>query len=979
LIAGSSASSPEEASLFAKLDPLGIAAYFEQTRYWTALERNTLQLSMSGDFLLNRVLYLFVSAAILTFSFLRFSFRNIESTGKGPLQLHEAEKKSPGSYRPVATNVMSRKHYLLTLGSIFKLDVRSAITGIPLIIITALWTAFLGIELYNSVHGGPRYGERYATTGLIISKIMQVFPFFAVLVILFYSSEIIWRSKTANFSHIDGATPQHHGAVFFSKFLSLSLIPVLLLSVSCLIGIVLQVIEGSPISLSLYGALFYLLGLPIVLIVVLAMAVQTCVPNKYGGLALASVITLLLCTNLGRYIGIFHPLFRYANTLSIPYSDMNGFGNYITAFHWQMVMWSSLAVGMFIVTSSLKNNGSFQSLAKNRWLIAVTTTFILTGGYIFYQTNIDHAYITETDLNDWKEEYEIRYKRFQTARQPVVSGVVTSIDLYPSRQRYEVQGQYVLVNRTGKSIDSLLIYTAPNITLTNLQIAGGTLIKSEEEFGHYWYLLTKALDPGGKVTMKFSFSSHWSPFLGHTAFNSIIRNGSFMRISNYYPRLGYESGNELTNSIERHKRGLPPQDELKKIEDPAPDPYPHEYIHLDAIVSTEEEQTVIGSGDLVNRWSASSRNYFHYRTEKPIPFRFAFASARYKIETNSFNDIPIEVYYHQGHETNVMELINQIKTSLAYCEKNFGDYPHKAIRFAEVSSFAEGFAATAYPGTIYMKEDGGFFTNVKNREQQELINKLAGHELSHQWWGSSSFVPEYKEGSWVLTETLAKYTELMLLKNAHGTQAVIETVKMHLDLYLTARSFSEEKPLYKTTFETPHIPYDKGLVVMYQLEQLVGEDSINAALNSLFEHHAYPDTPPSSIDLINALYKVSAASDHEKIDERFKKIILYDSKIIENRSLRVSADQYEITFTAEVTKYEENGFGQRVQLHADELVDIGLLLEDEKRVVKQFSARGGKIHGVMTVYRQPITITVDPLVKMIDLFPGDNTKPVDIQ
>jgi len=51
LIAGSQTSAPEAMSLFAKLDPLGMAAFFEQTKYWTAQQRNTLQLSLSGNFL----------------------------------------------------------------------------------------------------------------------------------------------------------------------------------------------------------------------------------------------------------------------------------------------------------------------------------------------------------------------------------------------------------------------------------------------------------------------------------------------------------------------------------------------------------------------------------------------------------------------------------------------------------------------------------------------------------------------------------------------------------------------------------------------------------------------------------------------------------------------------------------------------------------------------------------------------------------
>ena len=51
-----------------------------------------------------------------------------------------------------------------------------------------------------------------------------------------------------------------------------------------------------------------------------------------------------------------------------------------------------------------------------------------------------------------------------------------------------------------------------------------------------------------------------------------------------------------------------------------------------------------------------------------------------------------------------------------------------------------------------------------------MINELAGHELSHLWWGNSQISPDNREGDIMLTETLAMYTELMLLKKMYGKQ-----------------------------------------------------------------------------------------------------------------------------------------------------------------------------------------------------------------
>ena len=187
-------------------------------------------------------------------------------------------------------------------------------------------------------------------------------------------------------------------------------------------------------------------------------------------------------------------------------------------------------------------------------------------------------------------------------------------------------------------------------------------------------------------------------------------------MSNYFPRLGYDNRNEISNSLERRMRGMAAQDELPPLNGSSKEPYDYQFIDLNAVISTDADQVAIGQGILKKQWKQAGRNYFRYQTDRPVPFRFAVSSARYRVQKDKYRDIAIEIYYHPGHPENVSRLIEQAKQTLAYCEKNFAPYPHPVIRFAEVSAFAEGFGATAYPTTIYMKEDGGFHTGlVMNR------------------------------------------------------------------------------------------------------------------------------------------------------------------------------------------------------------------------------------------------------------------------
>lgn len=974
LIAGSAPASPEAMSLFAKLDPLGMAAFFEQTKYWTAQERNTLQLSLSGNFLFNRLLWLGISMLILGLSYARFSFRKLNTKpAKKPKTAKEAVVHH--AYKTLVPSIHSWKHNYASFMSFFKLDVVSVLKGIPFLLVLILWTALLGIEMMNAVNGDPRLGERYATTGLLITVIMEVMPLFSLLVILFYSSEVMWRSKTVNMHGVESSTPVHPAAMFFSKLMSLSVIPFLLLVVSCLMGIIVQVINGvSAIDLGLYASLVYYVWLPLLLCIALIGFIQAAIKNKYAGLVIAAIVVLLTSSGIGRMIGIRHPLLRYANVMMVKYEEMNGFGAYTTTFNWQMLCWFALAVCILIAGSVLWSRNAAR-INRTNWFIigAFGLLFLGSAGYIFYQTNIRHPYLTTNDINNWKQSYENSFKRYADLPQPAITNVKTYIDLYPGDQRYNVSGEYQLVNTTSTTIDSLLIYIDRAVELNSMSVKNAKLVKDESRFGHYWYVVNGGLQPGQATTMQFSFASGWSPFRGHAPFNSIIDNGSFLRISNYFPSFGYEVGNEITSSLERQKRKLPKQDELKKLEAPTPEPYYYRFIMLDAVVSTSGNQLAVGSGDLVKQWSAGGRNYFHYKSDRPMPFRFAFSSARYAVKKSMYKNIPIEVYYDARHAANVDSLILNAQRTLAYCSNNFGAYPHKVVRFAEVSGFAEGFAATAYPGVIYMKEDGGFYNNLLGGSTEDVINQLAGHELSHQWWGSASLNPEHREGGWILTETLAKYTELMLYQHAHGPDATLDIVRLHLDQYLSNRSFSREMPLIKTSFETPHLPYNKGTVVMHQLQQLIGEKAVNTALSLLLAAHGYPKAPPTAQDLLNEIYKAAPLRHHAKIDELFRQIITYESKI-ENLACDSVNNAWQVSFTASVHKFAEDGLGKRSKATADSTAEIGVYTEDGKMHLFIVNIVNDGITGKATLYKKPVRLVLDPYLKTMDAFLADNEK-----
>lgn len=58
---------------------------------------------------------------------------------------------------------------------------------------------------------------------------------------------------------------------------------------------------------------------------------QKIIKNKYLALAVSGIFVLMMTTTLGKSI-VKYPLLKFLHTISIDYSDMNGFGSYENAF-----------------------------------------------------------------------------------------------------------------------------------------------------------------------------------------------------------------------------------------------------------------------------------------------------------------------------------------------------------------------------------------------------------------------------------------------------------------------------------------------------------------------------------------------------------------------------------------------------------------------------------------------------------------------
>ena len=863
-------------SLMAKMDPFGLAAFFEQSKSWNPLQRNTQLLQLKGNFLLNRIWVLLFSLALTAIALRLYRF-TLGKKQKAKKQLDEKTFSEDSiAYKPVSTTLSTPGYNLRSFWSIVKLDVRSMFKSIPFVLIIVLWVFFNGMEIFSDIDAGMRLPQRYASTGLMVRNIMGSFPFFILAVLLFYGVEMLWRSRNVKIDALENSGPVNTTAVLTAKWVSLSIVPIIIIAFSILMGIAFQFLFQYPhVEWGLYASLFHVLGVPALLCAAIIISIQAIIKKKYLGLVLAAVFLFVTNSFMGSMMGLQHPLLRFAKSTSDYTGDMNGFGAYLNSFGMKMIYWAAFTLMAGIIASLTWRNlqgvsflRQLKQLTPVTYIVMITclVTMLVTGTIISNKTKI----IYPLQQTNWQQDYEQQYRKYENIPQPTIVSVKTNIDLYPEKNSHAITGEYMLVNKHAEALDSVLLYCNPSVRLQNVKIENAKLIKADSSYGQYSYRLTKPLAPGDSLAMKFNIHYNWSPFNRHDPMNAIVGNGSFMRISRYFPVFGYQPGNEIEDEAERKKRNLVAATPLKKLEEKDNAAYDYGFINFDAVISTSENQTAIGTGELINSWKKNGRNYFHYASPVPIPFRFAVSSANYAVKKSSQNGIAIEVFYDSKHEENVDQLISDAKMTLDYCETNFGKYPFKSIRFAEISGFTQGFNATAYPAVIFMNENLAFHADLRKEKTRDVINELAGHELSHIWWGNTQIAPDdSREGAAMLRETLAMYTELMLYKNKHGRTAMINVVEMYKDLYENEKIETREEPLYKVSPGNSNLSYNKGLIAMYELHELIGEEKINLALKNFLGNYAYPNQPPTTLDLINEFLGVSDGNVHDRIKRIF--------------------------------------------------------------------------------------------------------------
>ncbi|MFY0526246.1 M1 family aminopeptidase [Archangium gephyra] len=978
----------------ALVDPFAMNAMRMVTEYWTASEKNSLLLPLEGWFLANRLFWGGLGAAMLGFTLLRFQRTHALAGGRADTTAETVAAQAPLTPPSVSRDFRGTT-FLRLLPRLVWLDFKETVKNVYFLVMV-LAGVILVFGITRTL--GALYGTSvHPMTYMMLEVVSSGFALFHVIIITFYSGELIWRERDARMHQLHDALPMPGWLPFLSKLLALMGVQVLLNAVLLVCGVLIQLSQGyTHLEPGLYLTdLFGFRLLDLWLLCMLAVLVHVLVDHKYVGHFV--MVLYLLASSFAAELGFEHFLYSYGNTPSHIYSDMNGFGPFVPQMVWFRAYWALVAVALAFVahlfwvrgTESdsrwrLRLAGARASLPVRAGLALAVVGAVAAGAFIFHNTNRLNRFKTEHEQLAESADYEKQYKPLAKVAQPRIVSVKVQVDLFPEEPRMRARGTFGLVNKTSEPVKTVYVNLPAEMKIYRLVVAGAESPSEQDtRLGFFTYTLPTPLAPGASAELQFELGLEPRGFRNRGAQTALVENGTFLH-SDVLPTLGYVEGHELKDDEARKKQGLAPKQLMADVNDLEARRNTYiasdsDWVTFEATVSTSPDQLAMAPGYLQREWTENGRRYFHYTMDSPILNFYSFLSARYEVKRDRWNDVAIEVLHHPGHTYNVERMIQAVKDSLDYYTKNFGPYQHRQVRILEFPRYQS--FAQAFPNTIPYSESIGFIAKVDPEDPKDVDFPyyVTAHEVAHQWW-AHQVIGGNVQGAALMSETLSQYSALMVMKKKYGEERMGRFLRYELDKYLGQRSFERKRELPLMRVEDQlYVYYNKGSLVMYALQDYLGEDTLNRALSAYRRKVAFQQPPfTHSPELLAELRAVTPEHLQYVLHDFFERITLYENRALKATYTEVAGGKFEVKVTAKVRKVEASGTGTETPQKLADWMDVGVLDEDGKPLhLEKVQVTKEDVEFTALVDRLPAKAGVDPLNKLIDRKPDDNTVAVE--
>lgn len=1001
-------------------DPFGLNSIRYMSNAANSFQKNNTLFPVSGNFLLNRLIWSGVGLVVIMYTYFRFSFGRFFSGKRDKAAIDDdVSKVRRVIFKDVHVDfkgAYNRK----TLWQLSKLELSNIARDNYFWIILSSGLFFLAFVFWM---GSRSYNvSDFPRTVVLFNIFNDVFTFFIFFIIIFYTGETLHRDRVTRYSFINDSLPPPNWVLNGSKLIPLLILGIFLTFAPLLVGLTVQTIKGFYLfNFPAYFVNIFIVILPRFLEMVLfSYVIHVVINNKFVAHGIGVSIWVLMF--FLRITGIFnYNLLLYSYTPWYGISDMDGLGHMTSPVMWFNIYWLIWG-GLLVIISALFYYRGITSSFKERLQLlrerfdrrtklftgVFMILFLSSASFIYYNVSYLNVFLLKTEYDARAVLYEKTLKPFDKLALPKVTGVKMFVDIFPDKQEAFIHSFVTLKNKTDRSIEEILL-DADGVTDYSIKDEGNlipytspllypramfSIFRPKFDTAEFrLYKFKKPLEPGDTITLEVNSSFYQNGFSNGLFSPNILRNGTFLGIG--LPGLGYDDDDEINSPYVRKKNGLPP----KEDEDiPQNDPVGistlkagrvADLMDFDVTISTSGDQTAIAPGDLKELWKKDGRNYFHYIRHQPGLYNpTGIISARYAVKKDSVqldHPVHISVYFHPEHNANIDRFMQAYKDGLPYYSSVYGSYPSENISVIETPLYTPW--ETSMTTFASHMEPNSWNADFKDPSQFDYIYFNTTRQLAQQWW-RFQVAPNNTVGSLVIPEGLSTYDALVMAEKRYGKNNIKSILQDQIWVYLFVRPRLEHKehPLIKANewFEWG----GKAGLVLYGLRDLIGEDSMNAALRDFRNAYAFKTDPPfaGANNLYEYLQKHVPDSLQYYLTDTWQKITLYDNKVIDAKAESTGKnDEYKVTINVDVGKVWIDDKGNDVVAKSmNDYMDIGIFAADSKNkegrtqtnplYMSKYKFTAGQ-HSLQIIVRgKPVRVGIDPYAKLIDRQPNDNMK-----
>jgi hypothetical protein len=286
-----------------------------------------------------------------------------------------------------------------------------------------------------------------------------------------------------------------------------------------------------------------------------------------------------------------------------------------------------------------------------------------------------------------------------------------------------------------------------------------------------------------------------------------------------------------------------------------PGPAEEDYFQSRLTLLIPPEYTCVANGELVFQGRREDLDdvaaidkagsaVFTFATRAPVKY-MSFILGKFGRARERQGDIPVTVQASTDILNSRPALVDQASDILEFYSRAFGPFPYEKL--AIVLRQWPDFGGHSPASFIVLNEvpwlgEAGF--RMKGDSPVDLSSwdeYFLAHEIGHQWWGQGVSFASYKD-QW-LSEGLAQFAAASYLRRKYGPPAFASILKKFArwtekksrrgPIAMGSRLSYDDFEAYQA------IIYDKAALVLFMLEDLLGQATFEAGLRAYFAEHKF--------------------------------------------------------------------------------------------------------------------------------------------